>query len=78
MPAALEEKLKQDLLELSRQLTTRGVVVRREKLRQGPGWKVLSGSCRLNRDRLLFIDKSLPLQEQVDLLSAAIAQLPAS
>lgn len=52
-----------------------GVLVRREKLKQGPGWKVVSGSCRMGEQRLIFVDPKLPQEEQILFLRARARQL---
>ena len=49
-----------------------GVKVRREELRRGPGWRTMSGQCRVQQVSFCFIDRTLPLQEQVALLSALL------
>ena len=49
-----------------------GVTIRREKLKQGHGWKVLSGSCRAQEKEFLFVDSRLGIDDQlVFLLSSA-------
>jgi len=42
-----------------------GLTVRREKLKQGPGWKVVSGACRANNQRLVFVDPRLAQDDQI-------------
>ncbi len=61
--------------ELVGMLGAAGYVVRREKLRQGPGWKVVSGSCRALSSRLIFVDPRLPQDEQILFLKARISEL---
>jgi hypothetical protein len=53
-------------------LTNSGYVVRREELKRGFGWKVVSGSCRLNDDKLVFVDRKLTLEDQVVFLTNSI------
>lgn len=55
-------------------LENAGVVVRKEELKRGFGWKVVSGSCRLNDDRILFIDRKMPAEDQVAFLATSIRQ----
>lgn len=61
--------------ELSTLLAQSGVSVRREKLKQGLGWKVISGSCRAQGDKFLFIDRRLPQDDQIAFLLAKLASL---
>lgn len=61
--------------ELSALLGQSGVSVRREKLKQGLGWKVISGSCRAQGDSFLFIDRRLPQDEQIAFLLSKLASL---
>ena len=53
---------------LSEVFTSSGIKVRREELKRGIGWKVLSGSCRLNEDKLIIIDKRSSIDEQLSFL----------
>lgn len=48
-----------------------GIEIVRERLTEGHG-----GLCRLNKRYLLFIDKKLPVDEQVQLVIAALARFP--
>jgi len=54
--------------ELANVLTNAGYEVRREKLKQGYGWKVLSGACQLEQKELIFVDRKLPQEEQISFL----------
>ena len=54
--------------QLAELLIAQGYSVRREELKQGHGWKVASGSCRLNRQKLIFVDRKLPQDEQITFL----------
>lgn len=53
-------------------LTQHGIEVRREKLRQGPGWKVQSGSCRVSKNSVVFVDRKLSLDEQAVFLEQCL------
>jgi hypothetical protein len=61
--------------ELSAIMTGLGYEVRREELKQGHGWKVMSGSCRFEDQRLIFVDKKLPQDEQIGFLIGKILAL---
>ncbi len=51
--------------ELCSKFESAGLTVRREKLKQGPGWKVVSGACRANNQRLVFVDPRLTQDDQI-------------
>ena len=61
--------------ELAGFLTSAGFDVRREELKQGPGWKVMSGACRYEAQKLVFVDKKLPQDEQISFLLGKIVEL---
>lgn len=61
--------------ELVSVLEREGYKVRREKLRQGPGWRALSGVCRADSERFVFVDRRLPEDEQIAFLLSKIAGL---
>lgn len=57
-----------------------GFSIRREKLKRGPGWRVVSGTCRaLDRDatvrRFIFVDRTLSQDDQIAFLLGRIAEL---
>lgn len=54
-------------------LEIKGFKVRREELKAGPGWRASSGSCRAKAERLIFVERRLPQDEQLNfLLSTAL------
>lgn len=59
--------------ELFEQLEGLGFVVRREELKRGHCWKVLSGSCRSQAQRFVFVDSRLSPDEQISFLASKIA-----
>lgn len=61
--------------ELIAQLEQHGITIRREKLKSGHGWKTVSGSCRMSEKSLVFVDRKLPLDEQLLFLSGIVSQL---
>ncbi len=61
--------------QLAETLVAKGYRVRREKLKAGPGWKVISGACRLHADNLIFVDPRLPQDEQILFLTTRMEQL---
>ena len=66
------------------QLEQLGFTVRREELKRGHCWKVVSGSCRSLTQRFIFVDSRLAPQEQLSFLEATVldakteAELPIS
>ena len=61
--------------ELSEKLSVHGFVVRREDLKAGHGWKVISGGCRLDRERYIFVDRKIPQDDQIDFLKSKLTEL---
>jgi len=52
-----------------------GFEVRREKLKGGHGWKVVSGTCRAQDNRLIFVDNRMPQDDQILFLQSKIREL---
>ncbi len=70
------DPLKETIIkELSAVLEGSGYRVRREKLKQGFGWRVLSGSCRLREEDLIFLDRRLSPDDQISFLLLKIRSL---
>ena len=63
-------KILSDLLIKTEEL---GFQVRREKLKQGHGWRCMSGACLLKGQKVLFIDTKVSLDEQIFFLSSWLA-----
>ena len=61
--------------DLSVELNQAGFQVRREKLKRGHGWKVVSGSCRAGENNLIFVDQRLSQDEQIEFLKSKISEL---
>ena len=64
----VDSKKENIIKELGGLLETRGFLVRREHLKQGIGFKVMSGTCRANDRRLILLDRRLPQNEQISFL----------
>jgi hypothetical protein len=74
--AVVEDSKKESQIKLLvAALATKGYTIRREKLKQGHGWKTVSGACRLSGDRILFVDRKMPLDEQLLFLTSIASQL---
>ncbi len=67
-----KEQAYQDLVSLAK---TNGYIVRREKLKTGPGWRVLSGTCRLDSEKMIFVDSQMAQEDQIEFLSGKIKDL---
>lgn len=56
-------------------LRSAGYEVRREKLKQGHGWKVVSGACRAGEQSMIFVDSRMPQDDQILFLKARMTEL---
>ena len=65
-----DEALLDELKQLAERL---GVKVREEVLLREVGYRVRSGRCRLVDDHILFIDRTLPVAAQIDVLVDELA-----
>ena len=63
--------------EMVAQLEQLGFTVRREELKRGHCWKVVSGSCRSLSQRFIFVDSRLAPQEQISFLELKILDVKA-
>ncbi len=71
-----ESKEKENRIkELAGIIQEAGYQVRREQLKRGLDWKVMSGACRVGSDKLIFVDRRSPLEEQIAFLSAQVVNL---
>ena len=61
--------------ELAAVLESAGYRVRREQLKQGYGWKALSGACTYRQEDLIFVDRRLSQDDQISFLAAKIRAL---
>lgn len=61
--------------QLCGELESEGFQVRREELKSGFGWKVVSGACRANEQKMIFVDRRLSQQEQIDFLRGKLAEV---
>ena len=61
----------QELLGAAKQMN---IEVRTEKLLRDVGYRVRSGRCRVNGQELILIDRDAPISDQIDFLSAELAQ----
>jgi hypothetical protein len=61
--------------ELLVQLESKGFIVRREELKRGHCWKVVSGSCRSFSHHYVFVDSRLAPQDQISFLESTLAEV---
>jgi hypothetical protein len=61
----------QELVGIAKQMN---IEVRTEKLLREIGYKPRSGRCRINGQEVVLIDRDAPLSEQIDFLSAVLAE----
>ena len=62
-----------ELISAARQMN---IEVRTEKLLREVGYRARSGRCRVNGQELILIDRDTPISDQIDFLSAELAQRP--
>jgi hypothetical protein len=60
-----------ELISAARQMN---IEVRTEKLLREVGYRARSGRCRVNGQELILIDRDAPISDQIDFLSAELAQ----
>lgn len=73
--AAEREAAHQGLLdELKAAAEKLGLRVREERLLREVGYRVRSGRCRLRTDEIIFLERGLPLEAQIDVLVDELAQ----
>lgn len=56
-------------------LSEKGLEVRREELKRGPGWRATSGACRILERKVIFLDRRIPQDEQLDFLVERVHRL---
>lgn len=61
--------------EFLTQLEEKGFTVRREELKRGHCWKVVSGTCRSESNHFIFVDSRLAPPEQIAFLESKVRDL---
>ncbi|HEY7322704.1 MAG TPA: hypothetical protein VIE89_34510 [Candidatus Binatia bacterium] len=69
----MAHKLESRLNELIGIARERNIEVRTEKLLREVGYRARSGSCRVNGQELILIDRDAPIGDQIDFLAAELA-----
>jgi hypothetical protein len=76
MTAKAQRELAQQvelLEELKRAAEKLGLQVREERLLRDVGYRVRSGRCRLREDEIIFLERGLPANAQIDVLVEELA-----
>ncbi len=73
--AQTKNKIESRLHELISHAKQMNVEVRTEKLFREIGYRAHSGRCRVKGREMILLDRDVPISEQVDFLSAALAEL---
>lgn len=60
---------------LAKLIEVKGFKVRREELKAGPGWRASSGACRARTDNLIFVERRLPQDDQLNFLIATAIEM---
>ncbi len=60
---------------LVRAFADRGILVRREKLSRGSSFRVQSGNCVFSGENIVFVDRRLPMAQQLSLMADYLADL---
>jgi hypothetical protein len=75
-----EKHDEQQIRQLQKLFRRHGITVRRENLSRGPSFRVKSGGCVLTGERIIFLDRRLPPDQQLNTLvdHLVAADLPLS
>lgn len=63
-----ELELESKIVLLKKEFEDQGFTVRREKLARGTAFRVKSGGCLLIDQKVVFVDRRLPLEQQYGVL----------
>jgi len=70
-----ERELESQLKQLKTIIEEKGFSVRREMLSRGPAFRVKSGGCHFSGNNVIFVDKRLPLDQQLTVLTDYMLEL---
>ena len=65
----------ESIKQMSEAIEATGYTVRREKLSRGSAYRVKSAGCLFSGDKVLFVDKNLPEDQQVSVLLNYLVEL---
>jgi hypothetical protein len=68
-----ESKDEERIKDLCRAFCRKGIKIRRENLTRGQSFRVRSGDCLFSGERVLFLDRRLPAEQQLSMLFDYIA-----
>ncbi len=74
--ASSKNKQEARLQELILNATRRNIHVRTEKLLREAGYRAKSGSCRINGQDVILIDRDARISDQIEFLASELADLP--
>ena len=74
--ASAKNKQEARLQELILSATRRNIHVRTEKLLREAGYRAKSGSCRINGQDVILIDRDARISDQIEFLAGELADLP--
>lgn len=60
---------------LVQQFQDAGFQVRREELKRGLGWRAASGNCTAMGEQIIFVDRRLSQDEQIEVLRSRLSLL---
>ena len=63
-----EQEDERQVRKLVQVLGNRGIVVRRENLSRGSSFRVKSGGCLFSGENIIFLDRRLPVSQQISVL----------
>lgn len=72
--ATFDRSKEETIRALVQALTAAGLTVRREELKRGPGWRAVSGVCRLASGKIIFLDRTTRQDEQIEFLVGRFQQ----
>lgn len=70
-----DSKKEANIRGLISDIEAQGVQVRREELKRGLGFRVMSGRCRAFDKSMIFLDRRLSQDEQIDFLKNQVVTL---
>ncbi len=70
-----DQEIENQLKTLSGVFENRGISIRREKLSRGSAFRVKSGNCLLSGDKVIFIDRRMPIDQQLSVMFDYIVEL---
>lgn len=76
--SVFERECEQKIRKIINESSSSDILVRREKLTRGSSFRVKSGKCQLTGKKLIFIDKRLPIEQQLSMLEEELGNVAVS